>query len=268
MIPSGPIKACLIDLDGVIYTGAGAIPGAVEMVQTLQDHDLPFMFVTNTTSRPCSALVEKLAGFGLSVSPKRIWTPPMAAAAWLRAHAAGPTAFFLPQATQAEFTDIVRFDPRQHARATAVVVGDLLDEWTYARLNAAFQHLMQDPRPQLLALGMTRYWRAEDGFRLDVGSFVKALEYAAGCEALVLGKPAPAFFETALDLLNVKADQALMIGDDIRVDVKGAQAAGMAAALVRTGKFTPRDLQEEIKPQWVLESIADLGLILGWEDTP
>ena len=265
---SPSIKACLIDLDGVIYTGAGVIPGAVEMVQTLLDQKLPFMFVTNTTSRPRHAIVEKLAGFGLTVSPELIWTPPLAAAAWLRAHAAGPVALFLPKATQAEFTDIVRFDPRQHARATAVVVGDLLDEWTYARLNAAFQHLMQDPRPQLLALGMTRYWRAEDGFRLDVGSYVKALEYAAGCEARVLGKPAPAFFETALDLLNVKADQALMIGDDIRVDVGCAQAAGMAAALVRTGKFTLRDLERDIEPQWVLDSIADLGSIFNWVESP
>ena len=41
-----------------------------------------------------------------------------------------------------------------------------------------------------VALGLTRYWRAADGLRLDVGGYVRALEYATGRRAVVLGKPA------------------------------------------------------------------------------
>jgi ribonucleotide monophosphatase NagD (HAD superfamily) len=49
-----------------------------------------------------------------------------------------------------------------------------------------------------------------------------------------------------------------MIGDDIVGDVQGAQRSGMRAALVRTGKFQPRDLDGEIEPDQALGSIADL----------
>jgi len=108
------------------------------------------------------------------------------------------------------------------------------------------------------ALGMTRYWQAEDGLKLDTGPFVAALEYACGRKATIVGKPAPAFFEAALNQLGVSAAQAVMVGDDIRGDVGGAQDAGIDGLLVKTGKFRPEDLDGEIRPDGVLGSIAEL----------
>jgi HAD superfamily hydrolase (TIGR01458 family) len=109
-----------------------------------------------------------------------------------------------------------------------------------------------------VALGMTRYWRAADGLRLDVAPFVKALEHATGAEAVVLGKPAPAFYETALDAIGCGPAEAVMIGDDVVGDVGGAQRVGVRGLLVRTGKFRPADLSGEIRPDAVLQSIGAL----------
>jgi len=145
--------------------------------------------------------------------------------------------------------------------AAALVLGDLGKGWDFPTLNRAFRLLMADPSPPLIALGMTRYWRAPDGLRLDVAPFVKALEHAAGVEAVVLGKPAPGFFGEALALVGAGAGNVLMIGDDIVTDVGGAQQAGMAGMLVRTGKYRPADLAGDIRPDAVLDSIADLP---GW----
>jgi HAD superfamily hydrolase (TIGR01458 family) len=117
---------------------------------------------------------------------------------------------------------------------------------------------MAAPHPHLIALGMTRYWRAADGLRLDCAPFVAALQHATGIEPVVLGKPAKPFFETALRTLGTNAGETLMIGDDIRSDVGGAQRAGMPGMLVRTGKFRAADLGGEIRPDGVLRSIADL----------
>ena len=50
----------------------------------------------------------------------------------------------------------------------------------------------------------------------------------------------------------------VMIGDDIRGDIQGAQGAGLGGLLVRTGKFSPRDLELGVQPQAVLDSVADL----------
>jgi HAD superfamily hydrolase (TIGR01450 family) len=105
---------------------------------------------------------------------------------------------------------------------------------------------------------MTRYWRTADGLRLDTGPFVKALEYATGREAIVLGKPAPAFFAAALERIGLAPEQVLMIGDDIRGDIGGARDAGIDGLLVRTGKYQDEDLGEAVRPRAVLDSIADL----------
>lgn len=136
------------------------------------------------------------------------------------------------------------------------MIGDLGQEWSFERLNHAFRLLMTEPRPQLIALGLTRYWRASDGLQLDTGPFIKALEYATGIEAVVTGKPAAPFFETALSLLGTPAAETWMIGDDIRTDIEAAQRAGMHGILVRTGKFRPQDLGLGINPDDVLPTIA------------
>ncbi|MEJ2592700.1 MAG: HAD hydrolase-like protein [Candidatus Thiodiazotropha sp.] len=139
-----------------------------------------------------------------------------------------------------------------------MVIGDLGERWDFATLNQAFRLLMRQPPPRLIALGMTRYWRAADGLRLDVAPFVAALEHATGQSPLVLGKPAAPFFASALRMAGIDASECIMIGDDIQGDVAAAQAAGIRALLVHTGKFQPSDLAGDIRPDGELESIADL----------
>jgi phospholysine phosphohistidine inorganic pyrophosphate phosphatase len=251
------MQAILFDMDGVLYEGNRAITGAADTIAWCREQAIPHLFLTNTTSRPRSALVEKLGTMGISASPGEILTPPVAATNWLRRHAHAPAALFIPQITREEFIDIpVASD--ESAAVGAVVLGDLGEQWDFATYNRAFRLLMNNPDARLIALGMTRYWQAEDGPRLDVGPFVKGLEYAVGIEPLVMGKPAQPFFSAALSMLGVAEENTIMIGDDIRGDIEGAQQAGIHGVLVRTGKFRPVDLSMGITPDFVLNSIADL----------
>lgn len=252
------MKAVLFDLDGVLYQEDRAIPGAVETIAWFRRHAIAHLFLTNTTSRPRSALVEKLDSMGIPVAPETLLTPPVAAARWLAANVDGPVALFVTEQTRAEFAGLPQLPADAEAGAAAVVVGDLGEEWSYPRLNRAFRLLMAEPPPRLIALGMTRYWQATDGLRLDAGPFVAALAMASGLQPRVFGKPASPFFQVALDLLGVEADKCLMVGDDIRGDIEGAQAAGLRTLLVRTGKFRPVDLEGDVRPTAVLASIAEL----------
>lgn len=249
----------LFDLDGVFYVGDRAIPGAAATLAWVRKAGIPHCFLTNTTSRPRSALAAKLARLGLEARAEEIFTPPAAACRWLAAQPETSVALFVPPATETEFSHL-RVVPRDTEETPgAVIIGDLGTAWDYATLNQAFRLLMRQPQPRLIALGMTRYWLADDGLRLDVAPFITALQHASGAEPLVLGKPARPFFEAALQLIECPPDAALMIGDDIRGDVGAAQKAGLGAALlVRSGKFKPTDLQGEILPDAVLDSIADL----------
>jgi HAD superfamily hydrolase (TIGR01458 family) len=256
------MRGILFDLDGVFYVGDVPVTGGAETLAWVKANGIPHLFLTNTTSRPRPALVEKLRGFGIEVQADEILTPPVAAVRWIRDHVQGRTVLFVPEATLAEFEQLATLPVDATDTSAAIVVGDLGEKWDFHTLNRAFRLLMQTPPPILVALGMTRYWRAPDGLRLDVGAYVNALEFASGVRPVVLGKPAAPFYETALSLLGCRAAETVMIGDDIRGDIGAAQAVGIEAVLVRTGKYRSADLQGEIQPAAVLGSVA--GLPAWW----
>ena len=259
------MRALLLDLDGVLYVGDEPVPGSAASIEWLMRQAVPFRFLTNTSSRPREAIADKLTGMGIPAAREQILTPAVVATAWLQRHGIQHPALFVPDATASEFADL---DPLPHDAeegAGAVVVGDLGAGWDFATLNRAFRLLMADAQAPLIALGLTRFWRAGDGLRLDAGAYVRALEYASGRAAVVLGKPARAFFRAAVDDLGDDVRGVAMIGDDIRTDVEGAQQAGLKGVLVRTGKFSPSDLDGDVSPDAVLESIADLPA--WWERT-
>jgi HAD superfamily hydrolase (TIGR01458 family) len=252
------MQALLFDMDGVLYNSEEPIPGAVGTLAWVRSREIPHLFVTNTTSRGRDVLAAKLERFGISASPREIMTPCEAAADWLRSQEAAKVALFLRPAARTAFDGLDLCPDNAESGADYVVIGDLASAWDFATLNRAFRLLHANPGAALIALGMTRYWKAVDGISLDVAPFVAALEHATGRKALVLGKPAGEFFQAAADRLGVPNRDIVMLGDDIETDIAGAQRAGMQAALVRTGKFRELDLEGSVKPDAVLESVAEL----------
>jgi phospholysine phosphohistidine inorganic pyrophosphate phosphatase len=251
-------RGILFDLDGVLYNADELISGAVDAVRWVKEHHVPHLFVTNTTSHSRGALSDKLTRFGFQVADSEILTPAFAAAEWLRSQRADQIALFVRASTRSEFADLAWLPDLAEHGASYVIVGDLGEHWDYRTLNRAFRLLHDNPDAPLIALGMTRYWRAADGISLDVAPFVTALEHATGRKALVFGKPAARFFRAAAERLALPAEQILMIGDDLDADIGGAQAAGLKGALVKTGKFRTTDLEGSVRPYAVLDSIASL----------
>jgi HAD superfamily hydrolase (TIGR01458 family) len=247
-------RGILFDLDGVVYNSETPIEGAAEAIAWVRRERIPFLFVTNTTSRPRETLVRKLESFGIPAALDDLWTPAAAANLWLSERGISPAALFVPPATAAEFRDIAVSDDG----AKAVVIGDLGHGWDFATLNRAFRLLHADPEAVLVALGMTRYWMSPSGPSLDTAPFVVALEHASAREAVVLGKPSREFFDAAARRLGLPAADLLMIGDDIHTDVGGAQRAGLQGAIVKTGKFRPADLEQGVRPEATLNSVAVL----------
>jgi HAD superfamily hydrolase (TIGR01458 family) len=252
------MRAILFDMDGVLYNSEEPIAGAAETLAWLRQRRIAHLFVTNTTSRNRAALSEKLARFGIPANPGEIMTPCEAAADWLRSRNDGRVALFLRPGARTAFEGLDCLPDDAESGARYVVIGDLGSAWDFQTLNRAFRLLHADPQAELIALGMTRYWKASDGISMDVAPFVAALENASGRRALVFGKPAPAFFHAAAQRLGIASGEILMVGDDIESDIAGAQSAGMQAALVRTGKFRSLDLEGPVKPDMVLDSVADL----------
>ncbi len=258
------MKGILIDLDGTIFQGDQLAEGAAELIAKLQEKQFPHLFLTNASGRPRRAIVQQLSDLGVAVRPQEILTPAVAAAQWLCEHNLERLALLLPRETAEDLVGFELTPLGGSDRPQAIVVGDLGRNWNYTKLNLAFRSLMDEPAPQLVALGMTRYWHSDEGLNMDVAPFIKALEFASGRTAEVIGKPSPTFFKEGLHILGCEASECVMIGDDIYADVKGAQDAHLRGILVKTGKFRQRDLESGIKPDEIFDSIAQVQDLLAW----
>jgi phospholysine phosphohistidine inorganic pyrophosphate phosphatase len=245
-------RAFLIDLDGVLYDDNQPIPGAAEAIAHLREKGYPFRFATNTTMRCRASLRRKLASFGIEVNEDEIFSASVAAARYLRKQGQPRVLLLLTEDAHRDFAGLEITDQQPDF----VVMGDMGDQVNATLLNKAFRLILGGA--ELIALQKNRYWKTAEGLTLDAGPFVVALEYATGQQARVIGKPSPDFFRLAVDDLGVSPDQVAMVGDDIEVDVDGAQRAGLKGVLVRTGKFRETDLQSMIEPDEVIDSIADL----------
>jgi HAD superfamily hydrolase (TIGR01458 family) len=260
-IGAAGVKAVLIDIDGVLTVSWEPVEGAVRALQRLRDAQLPVRLLTNTTSRPRSAIVKALAEAGFQVAPEEVLTAVAVTRAYLDRHHHGERIAFLSSGDVREDLKGLRIVPLD-GNPEVVVLGGAGPEFNYDTLNQVYARLVDDAH--LIAMHRNTSWRTEAGLQLDSGAFLLGLEHAAGVTATVLGKPSDHFFATALHDLGVGPREALMVGDDVEADVLGAQAAGIRGVLVRTGKFTRRSLAAaEGTPDHVVESFADVPGLLG-----
>ncbi|MFD7458068.1 MULTISPECIES: HAD-IIA family hydrolase [unclassified Streptomyces] len=266
-----PVRAVLIDIDGVLTVSWQPLPGAVDALREIRAAGLPFALVTNTTSRTRASIAGTLADAGFPVTADDVLTAPAVTAAHLAERYPHARCFLLNSGEIEADLAGVRLVGEGGGGGGAeagddavdvVLVGGAGPEFGYAALDRAFGYLQRGAR--LVAMHRNLYWRTEDGLRLDSGAFLAGLEQAARTEAEVTGKPSAAFFEAALRRLGAPAGEAVMVGDDIESDVLAAQRAGLTGVLVRTGKYLPETHRSASgEPDHVVDSFADLPALLG-----
>jgi len=251
------MTAILLDIDGVLHVSGEAVPGAPEAVRALRDEGHRLRFVTNNTTRARNVLAGELRSIGFDLRTEDITTTPLAAGKLLQ----GKRVLALTMSSIRD--DLAQYVELVDDGADAVLVGgadeteETGDVFSYDRLNQAYAELREGAR--LVCLHKNKWWQTSRGPLLDAGAFVAGLEYAAGLEAEVVGKPTAAYFQAALAEVEARPDAAVMVGDDVDADIGGAKAIGMRGVLVRTGKFRPAALREaEPQPDAVVDSIADL----------
>jgi HAD superfamily hydrolase (TIGR01458 family) len=251
----------LIDIDGVLTVSWKPIPGSSEALDRLRASGVPMVFVTNTTSMTRSSIAAALLEADLPVEIQEILTAPSMTAALIRRDHPGARCWMVGA------RDVVADLDGIHLVGVAeppdvVILGGAGPEFDYPTLNRVFR-LAMDGTP-VVAMHRNLYWKTEEGLQLDTGAMLGAIEQAAGIHAAVAGKPAPACFKAALEVLGLGPDEVMMVGDDIDADVMGAQAVGIETVLVRTGKFRSEALaRSEVVPDDVVDSFADIPPLLG-----
>ncbi len=253
-----PIHALLFDLDGVFHVGDELLPGAVEAIGLLRRRRVPFRIVTNTTTHSRASLVKKMRRLGLPLDPGDLINAPYAASLYLKSRGPLRCRFVVADDALTEFAGLAVDD----SHPDVVVLGDVEDQIKYALLNSLFNQIMAGA--ELVALHKGRFWQVPEGLKVDLGLLVAGLEYTTGKTATIIGKPSPTIFQLALSELGVPASDAAMIGDDLRNDIGGAQAAGIKGILIRTGKYRPGyEYSGEVTPDSVIDSLLALPSLLA-----
>lgn len=246
------VSGLLIDIGGVLTEDGKALPGAVAAVEELAALGLPMRLLTNTSKRTAGNVLAELRRLGFSISDEQLVTAPSAVRQYLRAEQLRPFLICTP-ALHLEFSDMDLGAPN------AVVVFDAAEHFCYKVLDDAFQ-LLEAGAP-LIAVGDNRFYKSEGRRHLDAGPFIHALCYAADVEPIIIGKPAARFFQDVAADLGVDDDGILMVGDDVRSDVLGAQNVGLRACLVRSGKYRCGD-EDAAASAYCIDGIAQLPALI------
>lgn len=260
---SRQVKGLLIDLEGTVKFGGVPIPGAAEAINRLRDAGLAIRFLTNIDSLRAEQILEGLVEIGARAWASEIFSPVAALRRFVKDHSEASWLFLLSSDVLPEFQPLeLPGAGTDGVIPDFVVMGDFRDRLSYDLLNRAFRCLMAGSR--LVALQRQKYFLGPDGLYLDNGAFITGLEWAAGVEALILGKPSREFYTLALEDLGLLAEEVLVVGDDVNIDVAGARAVGARVALVQTGKFSLEDLHgAKAKPDLVVSSLAAIPEVLG-----
>ncbi|MET1124011.1 MAG: HAD-IIA family hydrolase [Archaeoglobaceae archaeon] len=251
----------IIDVDGVVGRSTVAIPEGVEAVKLLKRMGKKIVFVSNNSTRSRSTLLERLRSFGLEVSEREILVATYATALFIAREKPGAKVFTTGEEGLIEELKLAGLKIVDYNEAEYLVVG--------SNRNINFEIMTKALRACLrgiryVATNPDRIFPGDDGPIPGTGMIIGALYWMTGREPdVVVGKPSPVIMREALRMLGLKADEVVVVGDQIDVDVAAGRAIGAETLLVLTGVTTRENLREMIErygiePDYVAESLLEV----------
>ncbi|GGE67273.1 HAD-IIA family hydrolase [Nesterenkonia cremea] len=254
-----PHDGVLFDLDGVLYAGAGAVPGAVEAVTKLKDRGVRCCFVTNNASRSAEQVAAHLSELGIPAQPQEVYGSAPAGVRLMTERLPGGSTVLVTGSSylrglvqEAGFTVVERASDRPNA----VIQGfdptlgwEDLAEAAYA-INAGATWFATN-----LDLSIPR----AEGIAPGNGALAAAITHATGQHPQAAGKPEPVLFEQAAAGLELSAP--LVVGDRLDTDILGGNRAEFTTALVLTGIDSAESAAgaaADHRPRWILRTLDDL----------
>lgn len=234
----------LIDLDGTLYHGERMVPGADELIATLNTRSIPFLFLTNNSSAAPETVALRLNKMGIPARPEQVCTSSMAAAAYMAKRK--------PEASVAVFGE---------AGLRGAVSAAGLKEWTDENVHPdyvlqgidrefSYEKLAQAGRlilagAEFVLTNPDLLLPSEAGLMPGAGTLGSALQSMTGVQPVVIGKPSSVMMNFAFDLLGAQASQVTVIGDNMMTDIKAGAQSGCRSLLLLTheGVTTPHNLE-------------------------
>jgi NagD protein len=263
------LEGFVFDLDGTVYLGEAALPGAVETIAFLRERDKRILFVTNKPLQPRIAYSEKLTRLGIPAKAEDIITSGYVLGYYLAHHHPRLQLYVIGEMALLDelrghglhiVDEFSKQDPQEVIQpngvdAIVVAFDRTLD---YRKLNTAYQALQQGAR--FFATNADKACPMPGGGIPDAGATIAALEHISGCKLeLLAGKPSQLVLQVIFSRLSLQPEQCLMVGDRLETDIYMGQQAGMKTAVVLTGASTREDANRlQNPPDFILENIGKL----------
>jgi len=262
-------RGVIFDLDGTLYLGERALPGAVETLAELRRRNKRIVFVSTKPLEDRHAYAAKLNRLGIAAAVEQVITSAYVLGSYLR-RAAPDLCYYVvgePNLRQElrgyglnvadDFSNQNPLQVIDPAGVQAVIVAfdRTLD---FRKLNTAYQALIRGAR--FFATNIDKACPMPGGSIPDAGATIAYLEAITGRRLeLSAGKPSPLILQAACDVLGLPPEQCVMVGDRLETDIRMGKEAGMLTALPLTGVSTRRDASvAAYPPDYVLETLLDL----------
>ncbi|WP_461866745.1 HAD-IIA family hydrolase [Thermococcus sp.] len=251
----------IFDMDGVLYRGNTLIEGALEIVEFLKERGIPFIFLTNNSTKTAEMYREKLLRLGIDVKEEQIITSGYATARYLRKHFKKGRVFviggrgLIEEIRNIGWEIIWPEEAGEKWRDIDYVVVGLDTGLTYEKLKYATLAIRNGA--EFIGTNPDTTYPSEEGIVPGAGSIIAALKVATEREPLIIGKPYEPVWEIIREKLNEK--EIWVVGDRLDTDIAFAKRIKAKAIMVLTGVNGIQDVEKsEIKPDLILPSIKEL----------
>ena len=247
----------MIDLDGTMYRGKEKIPAAKRFVERLQEKQIPFLFVTNNTTKTPEDVAKNLTeNHDIKVKPENVYTAALATADYLdgitdkdhrKVYIIGEIG--LKRAILAKGFEMEEDQPDY-------VVAGLDYDVTYHKFEVATLAVKKGAK--FIGTNADTNLPNERGLVPGAGSVIALLERSTQQKAFYIGKPETIIMEKALKVMGLPKDQVVMVGDNYMTDISAGINFGMDTLLVYTGVSTPELVAKQaVKPTHEINSFDE-----------
>lgn len=256
--PTHLYNAYIFDLDGTVYLGDALLPTAATTITTLRELGRRTVFLSNNPTRGREEYADRLTRLGLPTPAADVVNSSLVMVNFLRRHLPGARLFVVGEVSLCDELSAAGFTLTENAAETDAVIASFDRTFTYHKLQVAFDAIRSGAR--FFATNADRYCPVPGGGQPDAAAMIAAIEACTNTTVeAVVGKPSSYMVEAILDLLQLPAEQCLMIGDRLETDILMGHHAGMDTALALTGATSAADLAtSETRPTYVLQQLADL----------
>ena len=256
--PERLFEGYVFDLDGTVYLGDELLPEAKETLGELKARS-NVVYLTNKPLETPADYAAKLTRLGVETRPEEVISSTDALLLYLGRHAPEARLFVVGERPLVQLLELAGYDVVREAEGVEVVVVSFDRTFDYRKLQAAFDAVRGGAR--IVATNPDAYCPTPDvGGLPDCAAMLAAVEAstAARAEAIV-GKPSAHMADALVDRLGVAARDTLLVGDRLATDIRMANEAGMASALVLTGASGPEEaLASTDRPDYVIEHLGEL----------